>query len=67
MYLTDSPLASVRVSDLNSSHIDLWIDWMKNHPKVDHKKRKSFIAELKILGHIFIGIIIIRIRHLLFR
>ena len=52
MYLTDSPLASVRVSDLNSSHIDLWIDWLKNHPKVDHKKRKNFIAELKILGHI---------------
>ena len=52
MYLTDSPLARVRVSDLNSSHIDLWIDWLKDHPKVDHKKRKSFIAELKILGHI---------------
>ena len=52
MYLTDSPIARVRMSELNSSHIDLWIDWLKDHPKVDHKKRKSFVAELKILGHI---------------
>ena len=52
MYLTDSPMARVRMSELNSSHIDLWLEWLKDHPKVDHKKRKSFIEELKVLGHI---------------
>ena len=52
MYLTDSPMARVRMSELNSSHIDLWLEWLKDHPKVDHKRRKSFIEELKVLGHI---------------
>ena len=52
MYLTENHMAKLRVSELNSSHIDLWIDWLKDHPKVDHNKRKSFIEELKVLGHI---------------
>ena len=52
MYLTESPMARLRISELNSSHIDLWIDWLKDHPKVDHSKRKSFVEELKVLGHI---------------
>jgi len=52
VYLVESPFAKVRMSDLNAEHIDIWLEWLKTHPKVDHNKRKNFVQELKILGHV---------------
>ncbi|MGI9548604.1 MAG: site-specific integrase, partial [Bdellovibrionales bacterium] len=52
IYLSESPLTQVRIQDLRSEHIDMWLDWIKVHPRVDHKKRKTFVQELKLLGHV---------------
>lgn len=52
VYLYGSPLAQVKILDLSPEHIDLWLDWLRKHPKVDYNKRKSFVQELKLLGNI---------------
>lgn len=52
IYLLESPFVQVRMSKLSAEHIDFWLDWLKEHPKVDHGKRKNFVQELKILGHV---------------
>lgn len=52
IYLSESPFAKVKMSSFRAEHIDLWLDWLKGHPKVDHNKRKNFVQELKILGHV---------------
>ena len=52
IYFTESPLAKVRMSELNASHIDLWLNWLKKHPRIHHFKRKNFLQELKYLSAI---------------
>ena len=52
IYLSESPFIKVKISNLSAEHIDLWLDWLKEHPKVDYNKRKNFVQELKILGHV---------------
>lgn len=51
-YLSESPFAKVKILSFTSEHIDMWLDWMKKHPKVDHAKRKSFAQELKALSSV---------------
>ena len=31
-YFAEGPLAKVKMSALSQEHIDLWLDWLKQHP-----------------------------------
>ena len=52
IYFTESPLVKVRMLDFSATHIDLWLNWIKKHPRIDHSKRKSFVQELRYLSAI---------------
>ena len=49
-YFYKSPLAGIKISAIKGARIVEWIDWLKQHPTVKNKGRKSFIQELKILS-----------------
>ena len=51
-YFAKGPLAKVKMSQLNDEHIDLWLDWLKEHPTAKNPRRKSFKHELKYLNAI---------------
>ena len=44
-----SPLADVRMSDLNGAHVSAWLDWLKKRPAPANKTRKSFVKDLDFL------------------
>lgn len=50
IYFFESPFAKLKVSFLTSEHIDMWLEWLKKHPRVDHSKRKTFLSELRYLS-----------------
>ena len=52
VYFEESPFAKVKMSGLNAEHIDIWLDWLKGHKRVDYSKRKSFVQELRYLSAI---------------
>ncbi|MCZ0933375.1 MAG: tyrosine-type recombinase/integrase, partial [Oligoflexia bacterium] len=49
VYFYKSSLAKVKMSELKGVKIIEWIDWMKTQRTAQHKKRKSFIQDLKVL------------------
>ena len=51
-YFAKGPLAKVRMSIFSEEHIDLWLDWLKQHPTAKNPRRKSFKHELKYLNAI---------------
>ena len=51
-YFAKGPLAKVKMSQMNDEHIDLWLDWLKQHPTAKNPRRKSFKHELKYLNAI---------------
>lgn len=50
IYFSESPLAKLKVSSLTAEHIDMWIEWLKKHPRINHLKRKNFLWELRYLS-----------------
>ena len=52
IYLYNSPLAKIKMSDFKGMHVVQWIDWLKKQPTIKSKKRKSFLRELKFLNTI---------------
>ena len=51
-YLIDSPIYNIKMDLLKSSHIHMWISWLKKQPTKDNVLRKSFKTELKLLSTI---------------
>ena len=51
-YLYSSPLAKVKMSELKGVKIVEWLNWLKKHPTIENKRRKSFIHELKLLSNV---------------
>ena len=52
IYLYSSPLAEVKMSELKGMKIVEWLNWLKKHPTIKNKGRKSFIHELKLLSNV---------------
>ncbi len=50
IYLYNSPLEKVKMSELKGIKVVEWISWLKKHPTAKNKGRKSFIHELKLLS-----------------
>ena len=48
-YFYKSPLANVKMSELKGMKVVDWINWLKQHPTVKNKGRKSFYMELSFL------------------
>ena len=48
-YICKGPLLNRKMKDIICFTIIEWIQWLKNHPTSDNKRRKSFIRELNIL------------------
>ena len=51
-YLYSSPLANMKMSELRGVKIVEWLHWLKKHPTIENKGRKSFIHELKLLSNV---------------
>ena len=47
--LCASPLADVKMSELNGAHIEAWLDWLKKQPTAANKTRKNFVKDLDFL------------------
>ena len=49
VYLYNTPLAKIKMSEFKGAKVIEWIDWLRNKPTAEFQKRKSFIEELKSL------------------
>ncbi|MCO5142090.1 MAG: site-specific integrase [Oligoflexia bacterium] len=49
-YFQEGVLAKHKIRDIDAEIIDLWLDWLIEHPTASHKWRKSFTHELKTLS-----------------
>lgn len=49
-YFTESFLMKLRMKEVNSQNVDLWIKWLLKHPSAKNPGRKSFLKELKGLS-----------------
>ncbi len=51
-YLRDTMLAKVRVTDISSEIVDLWLDELIAHPTAKNPGRKTFDKEIEILSNV---------------
>lgn len=52
-YLRNSLLAKVRVTEINSKTVDLWLEELLEHPTAKTPCRKSFGKEIELLSTVF--------------
>ena len=49
-YFMYGPLSNIKMEQLNSQSVYVWIKWLKKHPTVNNHGRKTFINELRALS-----------------
>ena len=48
-YFTKGPLPHIRMGEFKARVVYNWIEWLKKHPTIKNKRRKSFVKELIVL------------------
>ena len=48
-YFYSGPLANIKMAEFKGFHVVEWIGWLKKHPTVENKGRKSFVKNLDLL------------------
>jgi len=49
-HLRDAPLSRIKMRDFNARHVDDWLQWLREQPTAQSKKRKTFRHELQLLS-----------------
>ena len=52
IYLYSSPLANMKMSEINGIRVVQWLQWLKQQPTAKNPGRKDFVHELKLLSNV---------------